>query len=265
MFIVWYVCSNRVTPYISRATRLVAHCVRRRAFFVDAHRMLQASVRCALVSVFVLTSSYLVFDRRIRLAPLLEALCVLFCVRVCGVCHLLRLRSPMAAGSSFSVGLRFGPTVTHVGWCVRCPCNMFMAYGNFTHVYVWMATSVCDINTYSQCAMRTMYFNNDQHCIYGAPLFCSAKSCNGWLSSPADTDTRTRTHLTRTSHVTPRTPRTTQHATHTQHAHTQTKQSPRRRKHNTHTRRRHTTKPTHDAPAQSKRNARAQTTHETRT
>ena len=30
--------------------------------------------------------------------------------------------------------------------------------------------------------MRSMHVNSDQHCIYGAPLFCSAKSCNGWLS-----------------------------------------------------------------------------------
>ena len=147
MFIAWYVCSNRVVPDIHRSTCPVAHCVRLRAFFVDAHRMLQASVRCALVSVFVLTRSYVVFDRRIRLAPLIEALFVLLCVRVCGVCHLLRVRSLMAEGSSFAVVVCCGTIVTHVGWCVRCLCNMNMAYGNFTHVYVWMATSTCDINT----------------------------------------------------------------------------------------------------------------------
>ena len=91
--------------------------------------------------------------------------------------------------------------------CIRASCHlvcvlcMLVVYGvhiTLTHKYSEVSTNVCIMRIKSEFGTCSMHVYNQPRCIYLARLFCSARSWNGSLSSPADADTRTRTH---TSHA----------------------------------------------------------------
>jgi hypothetical protein len=145
------------------------------------------------------------------------------------------------------------------GSCVLSTCELSIYLFGSVNNCVHYAHKRLDWNVYYALVQSTML-----HLCCASVLLCAELERVAVIASRRR-HSHTHTDFTRTNHVTPRTPRTTQHATHTQHAHTHANETITTQTQTQHTRRRHTTKPTHDAPAQSKRNARAQTTHETRT